>query len=183
MEGLEEDLDKLGVKLGKDFAGKIGKFGKGGKIKIDLGRNQHDPDDDDDVDDVDDVDDDDDDRDVDTIPMSPDVDDDDLRDAIGDLKDLALSPNQKDRIAKLAADSDRNVADAKRQLDAKSDQLEAALADARTSDSAIARMVDEISGHEAAIRKARLLAWVNARRVLDDSQRKKIEAAAQKRSK
>lgn len=173
MEGLEEDLEKLGVKLGKDFADK---FGKAGKLKLDL-KNKHLPDPDVDVD-VDDVDD----SDVDTIPMTPDVDDEDMRDAIGDLKDLALSPNQKDRIAKLAADSDRNVADAKRQLDAKSDQLEAALADSRTSDAAIARMVDEISAHEAAIRKARLLAWVNARRVLDDSQRKKIEAAAQKRT-
>ena len=174
MEGLEEDLEKLGVKLGKDFAGKLGK----GKIKIDLGKQKHLPDLDDVDDDVDDVDDD-----VDSIPMSPNVDDDDMRDAIGDLKDLALSPNQKDRISKLAADSDRNVAEAKRQLDAKSDQLEAALADSKTSDSAIARMVDEISSHEAQIRKARLLAWVNARRVLDDSQRKKIEAAAQKRTK
>jgi hypothetical protein len=175
MEGLEEDLEKLGVKLGKDFAGKLAK----GKLKIDLGKQKHLPDHDDDDDDDDDVDD----SDFDSIPMSPDVDDDDMRDAIGDLKDLALSPNQKDRISKLAADSDRNVAEAKRQLDAKSDQLEAALADSRTSDSAIARMVDEISGHEAQIRKARLLAWVNARRVLDDSQRKKIEAAAQKRTK
>ncbi|HEY5934807.1 MAG TPA: periplasmic heavy metal sensor [Kofleriaceae bacterium] len=172
MEGLEEDLEKLGVKLGKDFAGKLG---KAGKLKIDLGKNKHLPDPDVDVD----VDDDDDD-DVDTIPMSPDVDDEDMRDAIGDLKDLALSPNQKQRITKLAADSDRNVAEAKRQLDAKSDQLEAALANANTSDAAIARMVDEISAHEAAIRKARLLAWVNARRVLDDSQRKKIEAAAKR---
>jgi len=172
MDGLEEDLEKLGGKLGKDFAKKLGKQGK---LKFGLGKHQPDP-----------VDvDDDPDPDVDSIPMSPDVDDfdDDMGDAIRDLKDLALSPNQKDRIAKLAADSDRNVADAKRQLDVKSAQLETALADAKTSDAAIGRMVDEISAHEAAIRKSRLLAWVNARRVLDDAQRKKIEAAAQKRTK
>ena len=169
MEGLEEELEQLGVKLGMDFAKQ---WGKQGKIKVDLGKHLPDPDVDVDVDDTG----------VDAVPMSPDVDDEDLRDAIGELEDLALTPSQKDRITRLAADSDRNVADAKRHLDTKSALLETALGDVRTSDAAISRMVDEISAHEAAIRKSRLLAWVNARRVLDDAQRKKIEAA-QKRTK
>ena len=42
------------------------------------------------------------------------------------------------------------------------------------------KSIDAVTQQEAAIRKARILAWVNARRVLDDAQRKKVEAAAAK---
>jgi hypothetical protein len=171
MEGLEKDMEKLGDKLGKDLSLQLGKdFGKnfGPKGDFDFKFNFGNDDDDDD--------------DIAAIPMSPDLDadDDDLRDAIGDLKDLALKPAQKAQITKLRTDSDRTVAAAKQQLDAASDRLEEALGNPRSSDADIARYVDQISAHEAAIRKARILAWVNARRVLDDVQRKKIEAAAKK---
>jgi hypothetical protein len=112
-----------------------------------------------------------------------DVDDSDLKDAIQDLKDVALKPAQRDAIGKLRADSDKTVAVAKKQLDDLSSKLHTALGNPATSDADIAKYVDQISAQEAAIRKARILAWVNARRVLDDAQRKKIEDAAKKKTK
>ena len=50
-------------------------------------------------------------------------------------------------------------------------------------DAEITRLVDQISAQEAVIRKSRILAWAQARRVLDDGQRKKIEDAAKKKTK
>ena len=184
MEGLDKDL----ANLDKDFAKNFGKdfekaFGKHGRKKpprdVWAGSDQ---DDDDDKAEADDDEDEDKDDDKDAVPMVPDVgvdaDDDDLRDALGDLKDLALKPSQKEAIVALRTTSDARVATAKQQLDDASRRLETALGDPRTSDADIARYVDQISGHEAAIRKARLLAWVNARRVLDDDQIQRIERAA-----
>jgi hypothetical protein len=163
MEGLDDEMEKLGDKLGKDIAKQIGK--DVGKIKIDF-----------------DFDDDDDD---DNIPMTPDLDadDDDMKDAISDLKDLALDPGQRTQITKLRTDSDKTVATAKKQLDDLSSKLRTALANPTTPDADVARLVDQISAQEAVIRKARILAWAQARRVLDDGQRKKVEDAAKKKTK
>ncbi len=163
MEGLDDEMEKLGDKLGKDIAKQIGK--DVGKIKIDF-----------------DFDDDDDD---DSIPMTPDLDadDDDMKDAISDLKDLALDPGQRTQITKLRTDSDKTVATAKKQLDDLSSKLRTALANPTTPDADVARLVDQISAQEAVIRKARILAWAQARRVLDDGQRKKVEDAAKKKTK
>ncbi len=156
MEGLEDDLEKLGDTIGKDLAKQLGNL-------------QFDFDDDD------------------MIPMTPgvdiDADDDDLRDAIDDLKDLALQPAQRASIVKIRTDSDTKVAAARKQMDDLSKQLETALANSATSDADIARMVDQLSAQEAAIRKSRILAWVQARRVLDVAQRKKIEDAMKKSTK
>jgi len=173
MEGLEEEMEKLGDKLGKDLARKLGKdFAKSfkpGKIQIDHGDDNDAHDDDDDAH---------------AVVVTPDDDVDvDARDAIQDLKDLTLKPDQRDRIAKLHATSEQEIARARKQLDDASKRLEIALADAKTSDSDISRYIDQVSMHEAAIRKSRLLAWVNARRLLDDAQRKKIEDAARKNHK
>ena len=62
-------------------------------------------------------------------------------------------------------------------------ELRAALGNPATSDADITRLVDQISAQEAVIRKARILAWAQARRVLDDGQRKKIEDASKKKTK
>lgn len=163
MEGLDEEMSKLGDKLAKDF-GK--NFGPNFHVDFD-----HDHDDDDD----------------DHIPMAPDVDidadDDDMKDAISDLRDLALKPAQRDAITKLRNDSDKSVATAKRQVDELSAKLHMALRNPATADVDVARYVDQISAQEAVIRKARILAWVQARRVLDDGQRKKIEDASKKKTK
>ncbi len=175
MAGLDEDLAKHFAKdFGKDFARDLAR-----KLPRDVWAGNDDADDADDdaadaADAADDV----------ANAMGPDVDvevdsdDSDLRDAIGEIKDMALKPSQRDAIVKLRTDSDAHVAVAKQQLEDASQRLETALADPRTSDADIARYVDQISGHEAAIRKARLLAWVNARRVLDVDQVQKIEHAA-----
>lgn len=176
MEGLEEEMGKLGDKLGKDLARKLGKdFAKSfkpGKIQINPG-DDNDAHDDDDGDD-----------DAHAVVVMPDADaDGDAHDAIQDLKDLTLKPDQRDRIAKLHATSEQEISRARKQLDDASKRLEIALADAKTSDADISRYIDQVSMHEAAIRKARLLAWVNARRLLDDAQRKKIEDAARKNHK
>lgn len=155
MEGFDDEMEQLGKQLEKDLQLKLGKQGAF-QIHIDT--------DDDDV------------------VMAPglDLDDDndeDLREAIDDLKDLALKPAQRQAIGKLRTDSDAQVVTAKKQLDDLSGKLEAALANPATADADIARYVDQISAQEAVIRKARLLAWSQARRVLDDTQRAKVQGA------
>ena len=169
MAGLDVDLARLGDKLKRDLGAQLGKdlarsLGQNlGNFRIDL--------------DFDD--------DAHTVPVAPGptADDDNLKDAITDLKDLALKPAQRDAITRLRADSDKSVASAKRQLDDLSAKLHTALGNPATSDADIARYVDQISAQEAAIRKARLLAWAQARRVLDDGQRAKIQDAARKKTK
>lgn len=166
MEGFEEEMEKLGEKLGKDIAKQVSK---------DLGKMDFDFDFDLDFDDDD------------RIPMAPNVDidsdDDDMKDAISDLKDLALDPGQRTQITKLRTDSDKAVAVAKKLLDDLSTKLQTALGNPATPDAEITRLVDQISAQEAVIRKSRILAWAQARRVLDHGQRKKIEDAAKKKTK
>ncbi|HTR49462.1 MAG TPA: hypothetical protein VMJ10_02070 [Kofleriaceae bacterium] len=107
-----------------------------------------------------------------------DIDDDDVR----GLGDLSLNQPQRDALAKLRADSERQVAAAKKQLAAASKQLRDEMRDPDASDAELARAIDAVAQQEAMIRKARILAWHGARRVLDDSQRKKIERAARVKS-
>ena len=153
MEGLDKDFDKLGKNL----------KGWGKNVTVNISG-----DDDDDKDD-----------DIGSID-TPDVDadDDDMKDAIKDLRDLALKPDQKDKINKLRTDSDANVRTAKKQMDDLSKKLQTALGNAAVTDAEIGRLVDQISAQEATIRKSRIQAWAQARRVLDQAQRKRIEDAA-----
>jgi hypothetical protein len=157
MEGFGSDMDQWSKDFSKQFDKNWAKkFAKGWAIKRD-----HDDDDDD--------------------LGSVDVDDtDDLADAVKDMGDLKLQQPQKDQITKLRADSDKQVAAAKQALDAASKALHDQLANGKASDADIAKSIDAVTQQEAAIRKARILAWVNARRVLVDAQRKKVEAAATK---
>jgi Spy/CpxP family protein refolding chaperone len=180
LEGLDDELEVLGDQLGKDLSKKFKKK----NFKFDFGhkdKGKHDHDDNDNDNDNDN--DDDDDDDVGSIPMTPDLQDTDsdgMRDAVNDLKGLAVTSAQKEQIAKIRSISDKEVAAARANLEALSQKLETALGNAKTSDDEIRRLVDDISRQEAAIRKARLVAWHSARRVLDESQRKRIEAAAAK---
>jgi hypothetical protein len=159
MEGLGSDMDKWSKDFGKQFGEKFAKkFPKGG-FKLHIG---HDDDDDD-------------------VPGVPDIDDaDDLADAVKDMGDLKLQQPQKDQLTKLRADSDKQVAAAKQALETASKTLHDQLENGKASDADIAKSIDAVTQQEAAIRKARILAWVNARRVLDDAQRKKVEGAAAK---
>jgi Spy/CpxP family protein refolding chaperone len=167
MEGLEDEMEDLAEKYGKDVAKQLGNI----DIDIDL----------DDLVDLDNMFGDD----LDTIPMSPDLadDDNDMRDAITDLKDLALDKAQRDQITKIRTDSDKEVATAKTKLDDLSKKLETALGDPKTSDADISKYVDQISAQEAAVRKARLLGWHKARRVLSTAQQKQVQDAAKKTKK
>lgn len=161
MEGLDKDLDKLGKDMGKDFGKKFGKdWNKSWKWN----------DDDDDDDDIGSID-------------TPDVDadDEDMKEAIKDLRDMALKPDQKDKINKLRTDSDNSVRSAKKQMDDLSQKLQTALGNPAVTDAEIARLVDQISAQEATIRKSRIQAWAQARRVLDEAQRKRVEDAAKKK--
>jgi hypothetical protein len=171
MEDFGEEMEKWGEEFGKEMEKKFG----GVSVKI----SAHDDDDDDD--DRDDDDDDDDDHD-DIVGYDIDDDDDDLADAIKDMGDLRLAPAQRDQIKKLREDSDAKVAAAKRDLDRASDRLQKQLDNPATSEADIARSIDVVTQQEATIRKARILAWHNARRILDDSQRKKVEGAAKRKS-
>lgn len=186
-EQLGEEMGKLGEEIGKEMEGfgdEMERFGEQmdkqfGNLNVHVHSHHkkgsaHDDDDDDDDDTA-------------GVPMAPDVDidadDDGMKEAIKDLGDLALKPAQRDAITKLRKDSDKTVGDAKKQLDQLASKLHDALGNAAITDADVAKYVDQISAQEAAIRKARLLAWVNARRVLDDAQRKKVEDAAKKKTK
>ena len=72
---------------------------------------------------------------------------------------------------------------ARKQLDVLSNKLRDKLGDPSASDDEVSRLVDQVSAQEAVIRKARLVAWVRARRVLDPQQQTKIQDAARKKSK
>jgi DNA anti-recombination protein RmuC len=169
MEEFGKEMEKYGKKAGKNF-GKGGWKGHGGHFQWDSKDKDKDKDKDDDEDN-DDAD----------VPSVPDVDDaDDLDDAVKSLGDLSLKAPQREQIQKLRADSERQVAAAKRQLDQASDTLTRQLENSATSDADIARSIDAVTQQEAAIRKARILAWHSARRVLDDAQRRKVEDAASK---
>lgn len=159
MDGLDKDFEKLG----KNFDVKFGK--KGFAI---FSKDDNDDDDDDDIGSID----------------TPDVDadDDDMKEAIKDLRDMALKPDQKDKINKLRSDSDNSVRAAKKQMDDLSQKLQTALGNPAVTDAEIGRLVDQISAQEATIRKARIQAWAQARRVLDDAQRKRVEDAAKKKA-
>ena len=177
MEGLGSDMDQMGKDMdqwGKQFGKDMGQWGKQfgknmGQWGQQFGKNMpHGPmvmghdDDDDDDDDVPDM------------PDPDDIDDDTVR----DLGDLSLSQPQRDQLKKLRTDSDAKVAQAKRDLEKASATLEKQLQNPNASDADIARSIDTVAQQEATIRKARILAWVNARRMLDDGQRKKVESAA-----
>lgn len=95
---------------------------------------------------------------------------------------MALKPDQKDKINKLRSDSDNSVRAAKKQMDDLSQKLQTALGNPAVTDAEIGRLVDQISAQEATIRKARIQAWAQARRVLDDAQRKRVEDAAKKKA-
>lgn len=171
MQQLGEELgqmgDELGKELGDDVARELkdagmslGKGGSGFHVHVDA--------------------DDDDDGDVGDLPGD---DDDDLDDAARDLGDLSLTPAQRQAIQKLRTDSDQQVKAAKQALAAASKQLRQDIDNAATSDAELSKAIDAVAQQEAAIRKARILAWHAARRVLDDAQRKKVEGAAKGNSK
>ncbi len=176
MEGLDNDLERLGDKMSKHFAEKFGKdFAKSFSGHVSGS--------DDSNDDSDDDSDDDDDKDAVALPQDSDtdmIDPADLRAKLGDLKNLKLNQKQKDKLAQLRLESDQQVASAKHELDEMSRKLRESLGDSAARESDIERQIDQISAREAVIRKARILAWLRARKVLDGDQRKLVEAAAKK---
>ena len=157
-DDVARELKDAGLTLGKDWAKHMG--GGGFHVRVDA--------------------DDDDDGDVGDLPGD---DDDDVDDAARDLGDLALTPAQRQAIQKLRTDSDQQVKAAKQALAAASKQLRQDIANPATSDAELSKAIDAVAQQEAAIRKARILAWHAARRLLDDAQRKKVEGAAKGNSK
>jgi len=170
MDGLDEDLGRLGKDLAKQFGKDWAKqWKKQWKGKIDI--QVHDDEDGEEDGEAEEAD-----------SGPPPVDPDDARAAIADVRGISLEPRQRQQIQKLREESERQISQAQNQLAMLSSQLEEALANPRVSDEEIRRYVDNISATEAQIRKARLLAWVGARRVLDEQQRAKVEAAAKQRA-
>lgn len=169
MDDFGKEMDKYGDKMSKDAMKNFGKnWGKKTHWNF-SGNNNHDSDSDDNENDSDDE-----------VVGVPDVDDqDEMDDAVRSLGDLSLKGPQREQIQRLRAESDRQVAQAKAQLDRASDELQRQLDNVSASDAEIARAIDAVSQQEATIRKARILAWHGARRVLDDAQRHKVEGAAQ----
>jgi hypothetical protein len=176
MDQLGKELDKMGEDIGKEMEGlgsDMDKWGKGFSKQFDKNWSKKlskririghvDDDDDDDMAGVPDID-----------------DDDDLATAASDLGDMKLAQPQKDQLAKLRVDSDKQVVTAKQALDAASKTLHDQLEGGKASDADIAKSIDAVTQQEAAIRKARILTWVHARGLLDADQRKKVETAAAK---
>jgi hypothetical protein len=122
------------------------------------------------------------DGDDDMISMDDMDDADDLDDAMKDMGDLKLDQGTRARLKQFRVDSDAKVASAKRQLDVASENLRKQLENDNANEDEIKRAIDTVSGLEADIRKARILAWVKARKLLDASQRKQVEAAARGKS-
>lgn len=180
MAGLDADLAKLGDKIARDVQRKLSKDGFKDKLKLKFGPQPPppppppSPDHDTDTDTDTDTDSDSDAHD----PWGHTKSNDDV--SIDGLKDFALKPAQRDAIAKLRAASDTQVAAIKQQLESASKRLEDALADTKVTDAEVTRHVDQISKLEAELRKAKLLTWVQARRVLDADQVKRLEQAARK---
>jgi hypothetical protein len=178
MEGLDKDLEQLGDKLGKNLSDKISRdFAKRAQVRPPMVIDHSDGNDDDGDDDSSD----DDDNDMGLPPTAEDaMDPSDLRDRIAALKALPLDPKQKAMLAKLRADSEAEIRTAQAQRDEISSQLHARLGDAAASEGEISSLIDRISAKEAAIRKARILTWVKARKLFTAEQQKKIETALRK---
>lgn len=119
-----------------------------------------------------------DDEDLPGSPVLADGDDGDID--INDLGDLKLNTTQKQRLKQYRTESEQAVAKAKGDLDRASEDLQQKLARDDVSNSEIERAIDKVSSAEAAIRKARILAWVKARNELQADQRAKVEHAARK---
>jgi Spy/CpxP family protein refolding chaperone len=184
MEGLDKDLAQLGDKFGKDLGKELGKdIGKdlSEKIGKDLARSlsrSHSGRDSDDGDDDDSEDTDDEDKVAVALPP-PDVAD--PSDPLGELKkQLTLGRAQKDQLAKLRAESEHKIDAAKRELEVMSNRLHDTLGNSSVNEADVERQIDQISAKEATIRKARVLAWVRARSLLSEDQRKQVEAAVKK---
>lgn len=177
VDQLGEELGRMGEEIGEEmeeYGKEMEKWGK--RFEKQMGKDferqfakqwkQHADDEDDD------------------LPQMPDVyEQDDVDDAMRDLGALNLKPDQRARLKQLRDDSDRNVANAKRELEKASDALQRQLENPSSSEQQIAQQIDTVTRFEADIRKARILAWVKARRVLDDAQRHKVESVAKGRRK
>jgi Spy/CpxP family protein refolding chaperone len=107
-----------------------------------------------------------------------DNDDNDSDDTVVQLGDLSLQDSQREQIRALRDNSRRQIEQARRQLEQASQALEQALQNVDASEAELEHAIDVVSQQEATIRKARIIAWHDARRVLDQVQRKKIEDAA-----
>jgi hypothetical protein len=183
MEGLDGELAQLGDRFGKGFAKKFGKdFAKSfgpGVPGVSPGTSH----DSDDAADDDDDDDDDHDRPAVALPPTPgpDVADPDTGPAIAALKGLTLDAGQRTELARLRAESDRQITTAKRELERMSSRLHDTLRDAEAKESDVTAQIEAISLKEATIRKARILTWLKVRHMLHADQRKQVEEALHNR--
>ena len=90
------------------------------------------------------------------------------------VTDLQLRADQRASLRAVRAETDAKIRPARAQLDKLSEQLEAALRNPSASPDQVNALVDRISAQEAAIRKARIGAWMKSRALLDPQQRAKI---------
>lgn len=176
MAGLDQDLAQLGDKLGKGIAQKFGKeFAKNFGPGANPGHDDEDGDDDGD----------DDDSDKDAVVVTPGrdaeaLDGSDLGPAIAALKGLSLDARQRADLARLRAESDGRIQQAKRELAVMSSRLHDTLRDSSANEVDITHQIDAISTVEATIRKERILSWLKARSLLRKDQRQKVEDAVRR---
>jgi len=98
-------------------------------------------------------------------------------DIVIDLPDLGLDADQVEQLQSIFESEQDVLEPAREELQELSDDLREALEDPGASEAEIGRMVDAISDREAKIRKAQVLAWVKSRKILDASQRDRVEDA------
>lgn len=159
-----EELGRMGEELGNELADHYSRAGGAHGPHVNVHFDMDDDDDDD------------------ALGDAPDVDDaDDLDDAVHELGDLKLAPEQHAKLVQLRTESDRRAVAAKEALRAASKKLHEQIANDACDDD-ITKSIDAVSRQEAELRKARVLAWTGARRVLNEAQRKRVETAS-KRSK
>jgi hypothetical protein len=100
----------------------------------------------------------------------------DVADAMQRLKGLKLDQGQRVKLQQLRAESDQQVRRAKEQLEVASEALRSQLENGSENEAEIAKTIENITKLEAEIRKARIISWVRARKILSDSQRQRLKS-------
>ncbi|MBE7449608.1 MAG: periplasmic heavy metal sensor [Kofleriaceae bacterium] len=91
-----------------------------------------------------------------------------------DVDDLQLSAPQRAQLKRIAQQEQAAVEPVARRIDALSRELRAELEDDDSDAATLDRLVDELSRHEGEVRKARLRALVETRKLLTSAQRGKV---------
>jgi ABC-type transporter Mla subunit MlaD len=94
-----------------------------------------------------------------------------------DLGDLQLTQPQRDQLQQILSQEQQASDQAEQTINGLSDGLRTMLQDPNASETDVQRMVDQINSAEGSYRKARIVAWMRARKVLDQQQQDALMSA------